>query len=504
MNRRRWADIRRHLSGSGTERTAHAVRNGYPGPSGEVPDGDLRPAGRPAVSTLSIRIIGITVLVAVLVAGTAGAVAVAAVQRTAVEANTTRVRQQAELLSAEFARSTDSTASTVVQSLAAQGLSVVTVVAGTATGPPVAVAVVRALGLTAPTAALPYSGSVRLGGIRWLIEARPTSATGGSFAVVADADDGAVSARVLLRRIVIAMLIGLGVAIPAGLVSARLVTRPLRRTAELANAMGTGRRDLRVDPAGPAEVQEVAHAVNRLADALSVSEGRQQRFLASVSHELRTPLAAVSGLADALADGLIPSTETAAVGGTIRAEAARLERLVADLLDLARLRASEFTLDTASVDVSSVVAGMDRAWRIRCEQRDVVLTVDAEQGPLPAEVDERRLRQVLDGLMENALRVLPPGRPLIVRCGADRTPGGPLVRIEIRDGGPGLTSDDYRVAFEPGVLHERYRLIRPGGAGLGLALAHALVTRMGGTLHLEPAAEGGVCCTVTFPMGQQS
>ena len=113
--------------------------------------------------------------------------------------------------------------------------------------------------------------------------------------------------------------------------------------------------------------------------------------------------------------------------------------------------------------------------------------------PVLVRADPRRLRQVLDGLAENALRVVPAGGAAGVR-GA----GGRGV-LEVRDGGPGLAAEDYPVVFERAALHDRYRGLRPvGKGGVGLALVHGLVTRMGGTIRAAPAPEGGVCFSITL------
>ena len=468
-----------------------------PDPPFTVPPPPRRP------STLGLRIVGVTLLVAVLVATIAALVSLAAVRQTAREANATRLSQQADLLIVELQRSSGTGAdrTELLNVLAAQGISVVLIDGAAADSTDRrAQRAVQAAGLLSPGATLPVSTSVNLAGARYLVEERALPGEQQAFALVGSADEGAVMSRVLLRRILLAMLIGLAVAIPVALLLARLVTTPLRRTAAVADAMGSGRRDVRVKTGGPAEVRAVAESVNRLADDLALSEGRQQRFLASVSHELRTPLAAVSGLADAMTDGLVPPDEVAQVGRTIRGETARLEGLVTDLLDLARMRADDFTLDLTVVDLVAVVGEMIRAWGPRCEQQGVLLRFDPPSGSVPVVADPSRLRQVLDGLAGNAIRQLAAGRPLVFAVFA--LPGG-AGRAEIRDGGPGLTAADYADMFQPGVLHERYRQVRPvGGAGLGLALAAGLVARMGGTIDGRPAPEGGVCIGVTLPPGQ--
>jgi signal transduction histidine kinase len=115
---------------------------------------------------------------------------------------------------------------------------------------------------------------------------------------------------------------------------------------------------------------------------------------------------------------------------------------------------------------------------------------------MPVTADARRLHQVVDGLAENALRVTPSGAPMVFALSSD----GRTAHLSVRDGGPGLAPEDYPVAFERGVLNARYRDRRPVGSGIGLALVHGLVTRMGGTLTAGPAPEGGAAFTITLPL----
>jgi two-component system sensor histidine kinase BaeS len=110
--------------------------------------------------------------------------------------------------------------------------------------------------------------------------------------------------------------------------------------------------------------------------------------------------------------------------------------------------------------------------------------------------DPTRVRQILDGLAENALRVTPAGAPIVV--GLDAQHGWAV--LEVRDGGPGLTAEDCAVAFERSVLYERYRGVRRVGTGVGLALVHGLATRLGGATAAGRAPEGGACFTVRLPL----
>jgi len=331
-------------------------------------------------------------------------------------------------------------------------------------------------------------------GFDWLVAARPT---GDGRAVLVARQEAAASRLTApqRRRALLGGALGLGGGVLAGLAFALSVTRPLRRVAAAARRLTAGDRDVQLDPAGPAEVVAVADALGALSTALAASEERQRRFLLAVSHELRTPLTAVAGYAEALQDGL-PPAEVPHAASVIAAESGRLQRRVEDLMALARLEADDFRLVAAPTDVGALVRAAHAAFVPRAAAAGVVLSAAVPPSGPVVVTDGERLRQIVDALADNALKVLPAGAPLVLACGP--TPGGG-VRVEVRDGGPGLTPDDLAVAFERGRLTERYRGRRAVGSGVGLALVGELARRMGGHAEAVPAPEGGVCFAVTLP-----
>ncbi len=301
--------------------------------------------------------------------------------------------------------------------------------------------------------------------------------------------------RIVGRAVLVSVGVGLVVGLVAGGATARVLTRPLRRTADAARQLGAGRRDVRVPVEGPPEVAEVAESLNALAGALETSEARQRRFLLSVSHELRTPLTAVRGFGESIADGVVEGAQARDAARVVVDEAGRLTRLVEDLLDLARLGADDFRLDLAPTDLAALLDEAAAAWGHRAEAAGVRLVVERPAGPLVVTTDAGRMRQVLDGLAANALRLTPAGSPVVLGA---RAAGAGAV-LEVRDGGPGLTAEDRAVAFEPGALGARYRDERPVGVGIGLSLVHGLVQRLGGSIAVGVAPEGGAAFTVTLP-----
>nr|WP_255426697.1 HAMP domain-containing sensor histidine kinase [Pseudonocardia sp. C8] len=439
------------------------------------------------------RVTAACLLVALAAVGVAAVVSLQLVTMTARQVTRGTLAQQADVVAAQLVEGPATPSGgvagmrRVVDVLRAQEVAVVRLGTPRAGNGPVGLALTRARADRARTGT-PVSGAADVGGKVYLVEARPSPA--GAFALVRSVDSGPVGA--LRRNVGLAVGVGVVVAVLVGAVVGRMSGRPLRTVAAAAHRLRGRERDVRVPVRGPAEVAEVAGAVNELADALARSEDRQRRFLLSVSHELRTPLTAVRGFGESLADGVVTGPDVRPAGATIVREAGRLDRLVTDLMELARLEADDFAVDPAEVDLAALVTEAGQAWELRGRDTGVVLHVETPDHPVPVRADPRRLRQVLDGLAENALRVTPAGAPLVLAA----RDGGVL---QVRDGGPGLSDEDYAVVFERGALHDRYRGHRPTGTGgVGLALAHGLVTRMGGTISAAPAPEGGVAFTVTL------
>lgn len=337
------------------------------------------------------------------------------------------------------------------------------------------------------------STTVRSGGQTYLVEGR--SAADGVGVVVAQSSERVLGlGSSVWPRLFLALGVGLVVAIIVALLLSGLLIRPLTRLAAAARRMAGGERAVRLEPTAVAEVADVEAALMALDAALARSEGRQREFLLSISHELRTPLTALRGYAEALRDGVIAPEDLKQVGGTMVAESDRLTAFTTDLLALARLEADDFSLDPADVRVAEVADEAADAWRASASTADVDLAVDVARA-LVVRTDRARLRQLLDGLIENALRVSPAGSA--IRLAATAEPDA--VVVSVTDGGPGLTPDDAAHAFERGALHARYRGSRPVGSGLGLSIAARLVERMGGTISAHSAPGAGAEFRIRLP-----
>jgi signal transduction histidine kinase len=211
-----------------------------------------------------------------------------------------------------------------------------------------------------------------------------------------------------------------------------------------------------------------------------------------VSHDLRTPLTSIGGYAEAIADGAVEGRDAQKrAAEIIAAEARRLERLVADLLDLARLDAHEFSLTPRPVDAVEVVGEAVEAFHPSARELGVTLAID---GPAtaPVDADPERLGQIVANLVENALKYA-DGR---VRVGVSSENG--TLELRVDDDGPGIDPADLPHVFER-LYTSRTAPGRKVGTGLGLAIVHELSAAMGGTTAAHSLDGQGTRFVVRIP-----
>jgi two-component system OmpR family sensor kinase len=348
-------------------------------------------------------------------------------------------------------------------------------------GPALARAVL--LALPAPAAS---AGTIHIDGVALLYVAEPTAA--GRIVLVRRA---ALQFAEWRGYLVVLALAGAGGALLAALLAvvlARRLTRPITALAAATRRLADGHGDVRVPVEGHDELAGLAQSFNAMSEQLTQAREAQGSFLASVGHELRTPLTSVRGYAEALADGAITPREGGAV---IAAEARRLERLVSDLMDLARVGRAGFSVAREPVDLAAVTDAALTRHRVAAERLGVSLVDRGERGARGVG-DFGRLLQATSNLIENALRLTPVGGTVWIAA----TPG----RITVGDTGPGLAPDDLPRAFERFYLHDRYRADpeRAVGSGLGLAIVAELVAAMGGSVSAANRSGGGARFTIAL------
>jgi two-component system sensor histidine kinase BaeS len=239
---------------------------------------------------------------------------------------------------------------------------------------------------------------------------------------------------------------------------------------------------------GPRELASLAESFNDVAVQLARAREAERAFLLSVSHELKTPLTAIRGYAEGLGEGALPSDEAAAV---IVAESRRLERLLGDLLDLARMRKAEFSVRREPIDLVELAREAVRRYEAQARDFGVALAA-AGATEAPALGDADRALQVVSNLVENALRLTPAGGSVRIVA----APG----ELRVEDTGPGLRAEELEHAFERFYLYSRYGRERRVGTGLGLAIVKELAEGMGGSVRATSTPGELTVFTLRLPL----
>lgn len=340
--------------------------------------------------------------------------------------------------------------------------------------------------LAAVRARRPVEGTIEVDGETYLYAARNVQDRG---FVLARPKESFADWQPFLQGLLIAGAIAALFAVIGAVLTARAIARPVRRVAEASRSLAEGVSPDPVPVEGSAELALLATSFNEMAEQLQTAREAERNFLLSVSHELKTPLTAIRGYAEGLEDGAVPAEEAAAI---IREEARRLERLVRDLLDLARMNRHEFAVNREPIDLGDVGREAVRRYEGEARASGVELNAVATEGA-PALGDPDRVLQVVSNLVENALRSTPPGGSVHVRA----LPGV----IEVVDTGVGLAPEDVPHAFERFYLHDRAGIPDGGrwSSGLGLAIVKELCERMDGSVSLESTVGEGTTFTVSLP-----
>lgn len=298
-----------------------------------------------------------------------------------------------------------------------------------------------------------------------------------------------------------------------------LVFRPTRRRLSAlqsaVQAFGDGRTDVRAPDGGGDEVAGLARAFNEMAgrldertQALIESDRVRRQLLADVSHELGTPLSAIRGYVETLSmpNVALDDRTRARYLGIVSEEAERLERIVGDLLDLARLEGGGQTMERRMVPVGALFRRVEDRHGPTLRDQRVQLVTQVDPPDLVVRGDESRLEQAVQNLAANAIRHTPSAGHITLRARviADQVQGE-QVEISIEDTGPGVPDEHLGRVFDRFYKADASRTgtATPSGSGLGLSIVRAIVTRHGGTVAVENVPGAGARFTLRLPRRQE-
>ncbi len=286
---------------------------------------------------------------------------------------------------------------------------------------------------------------------------------------------------------------GLGAAIVAlalGLISARRITRPLRRLAEASTRIAGGDLSQRVKVSSRDELGELASSFNSMAEALARNEETRRHMVTDIAHELRTPLTVLQGNLEGMLDGVVPLSKETVV--TLHQETQLLSRLVSDLRELSLAESGQLQLHRAPTDMGALVQQATGKMWPQAQAKGVRLDVRTPDGLPSIEVDPDRISQVLANLLSNALRHTPADGAVAVTLERVNEESGSCLRVSVADSGPGIPAADLPFVFDRFYRADRSRSRSTGGSGLGLTIVKQLVEAHGGRVwaSMSQASQG--------------
>ncbi len=313
----------------------------------------------------------------------------------------------------------------------------------------------------------------------WLIVAKPVTALREQLLT-------------LLGRLALALAAGLALAGILFWWLSRRLTEPVRALTRATEHVAAGRYDVEI-PAGRGsdEISVLTDRFRGMVEKLSETERLKRSFLMSVTHELRTPLTAIRGHVEALREGVVSDPEQVAGSLEIIAiETDRLERLVGDVLDLAKLQAHRFTVRREEVDMNRVIEQAYGAFAEEARRREIDYSVEAGDLAPVIVSDGDRVLQVISNLLSNAFRWTPDGGHIELTLEASNG----SVEVEIVDSGPGIPAEHRERIFQAFISNDA------DGTGLGLPIARELAVALGGRIELDSSPGSGSRFRLVLPV----
>lgn len=266
----------------------------------------------------------------------------------------------------------------------------------------------------------------------------------------------------------------------------RRLQRSITEVASAATDVAQGNYDVRVSsPRLGDDFDALSTAFNQMASRLQTVDSTRQQLFGDLAHEIRTPVAVLEAYIEALEDGV--RTLTPQTAAMLRDQTRRLVRFSNDVAALAKAEESSVSMSYANIDIDRLTHRCVAAAQERYDNKGVALRVRLQKALPPLWADEQRLSQVLGNLLENALRHTPSGGSVEVNCVRD----GDRLRIAVADTGEGIAAEHVNRVFERFYRADTARDREHGGAGLGLAIAKALVEAHGGSISVMSGGPGG-------------
>ena len=303
----------------------------------------------------------------------------------------------------------------------------------------------------------------------------------------------------MLKYFVFSTIVAIAAELIVILTVTRRITRPIREVEYLTKDLAKGNYKGKIEKSSNDEIGALIDSYNNLAIELAALEKMRNDFIAAVSHELRTPMTTIRGFVDGMLDGVIPPEKQEHYLSVIKDEIIRMNALVNDLLDMARLQSGAVQLDIQYHDIVSIVYGIVAKLEPIITEKDINVMYNINYDRCVIQADKLSIERVLINLIQNAVKFTPQGGTITLSIKKN----GNLIAVSVADNGVGIAAEELPFIFERFYKTDKSRGLDKKGTGLGLAITKSIIEAHGQTIKVNSKLGEGTKFTFTL-QGKES
>lgn len=301
----------------------------------------------------------------------------------------------------------------------------------------------------------------------------------------------------IISYFLIATVISVALELIALFIITKEITEPIRELEKMTKQMAAGNFKVKIQSRSNDEVGELVNSYNAMAEALGNLDMMRNDFIASISHELRTPMTSIGGFIDGILDGVIPAEKQEHYLQIVKEEIARMNALVNDLLNMARLQSGKVELDLLPCSLEELLRNTALKLKPIIDEKENQIVFDIKTKNCEVLVDRPSIERVLINLIQNAVKFTNPGGTVTLHSEPD---GKNKVRITVEDTGSGIAREEIPFIFEKFYKADKSRGLDKKGTGLGLAIVKNILSAHGQEIHVESTVGKGSRFIFTLPI----
>ncbi len=301
----------------------------------------------------------------------------------------------------------------------------------------------------------------------------------------------------IISYFIIATVVSVILELIALIIITKEITEPIRELENMTKQMSAGNFKVKIQSRSDDEIGELVNSYNAMAEALNSLDMMRNDFIASISHELRTPMTSIGGFIDGILDGVIPAEKQEHYLLIVKEEITRMNVLVNDLLNMARLQTGKVELELLPCSLNDLLRNTVLKLEPIIDQKEIQVEFDLKAKDCDVLIDKPSIERVLINLIQNAVKFTSPAGSIILHSEQD---GKEKVRITVEDTGSGIQKEEIPFIFEKFYKIDKSRGLDKKGTGLGLAIVKSILSAHGQEIHVESTVGKGSRFIFTLPV----